>query len=175
MQRLIENRWAFVPVAFLSGTVTFVAIAVTIAVRDPGALATEPDYYARGAAYDEYKHQIAENGALGWVVTPEIVASTADPRLARLELTIADKHGIPIEGAQVQAEVIPIRQADLRTPLALKALGGGRYGSDVPVRAGGKWEVRVQVRSKGKLFSDRFRRQVNFGPRVPVTASAGGA
>ncbi len=175
MRRAIEQRWAFVPVAFLLATVAFAVFATTLALRDPSAYAAEPDYYKRGADYDSYKQQIAENGVIGWVITPSIVAAQGDPRLARVEIAVADKYGIAIEGATATVEVIPIRDADARVQLALVPVGGGRYAADVPVRSGGQWEVRVEIRCKGKVFADRFRRQVHFGARQAAVPSGGGA
>ena len=164
IRSLIENRWAFVPVVMMLGTVASAVVVVTVAVGDRSALATEPDYYRRGAAYDAWKQQVAANGALRWVVTPAIVSAQAGSG-ARLELSMADKHGIALEGAAVRAEIIPIREADARCDVALAEMAPGRYGVDVPLRVGGQWEIRATVDWKGKTWSDRMRRAVTFGPR----------
>jgi hypothetical protein len=164
MRTLIENRWAFVPVVMMLGTVVGAVVVVTVAVMDRSALATEPDYYRRGAAYDAWKRQVAANGALRWVVTPAIVPARSGTG-ARLELSVADKHGIPIAGAAVRAEVIPIRDADARCDVTLAETSPGRYGVDVPMRVGGQWEIRATVDWKGMTWSDRMRRSVTFGPQ----------
>lgn len=163
MRSLIENRWAFMPVALLAVSFAICATGVTIAVS--GADPAEPDYYRKGAQYDSFKAQVAQNGFLGWVVTSELVASTADPRLARLQVTVADKHGIVIDPAEVQVEVVPIRDATQRATVQLARVGDGRYAADVPVRIGGQWELRLTVDAKGKRYTDCFRRPVMFGPR----------
>jgi hypothetical protein len=163
IRRALQNRWAFAPVVLLalSGAISATGVALALSVGDTA----EPDYYRKGVAYDEFKEQLRRSGALGWVVTPELVASTRDPRFARLELTIADKHGIRIDPAIVDVEIVPIRDATRRVSLRLERVGEGRYALDVPLRTGGQWEFRVQVEWKGKRYTDTFRRPVSFGPR----------
>lgn len=170
----LERRWAVVPVAMLAATLAFAAVAVSMAVGQPGATAVEPDYYRRGLHYDDYRRQVEQNGLLRWVVTPALSASPADPRRARLEIAVADRHGVAITDAQVTAEVIPISNADRRVTLTLHEAGEGRYAADVPLRTGGQWEVRVEIRAGEQVFADRFRRQVRFakapgreGARLP--------
>lgn len=163
MKNLVENRWAFVPVGLLLLSVCICTLGVTLALANGDT--AEPDYYQKGAHYDDFKAQLRQNGVIGWVVTPELVASSKDPRLARLELTVADKHGIKIDPATVAVEVIPIRDATRRVNLTLDRVDAGVYAADVPLRSGGNWEFRVQVDALGKHYTDRFRRPVAFGPR----------
>ena len=164
---LVRNRWAFVPVGVLAATVVSAVLVVTLAVNERNATAAEPDSYRKGAAWDEWKAQLAANGALRWVVTPEFLPSPTGSGLARLELSVADKHSVPIEGALVRVEVVPIRDADSRIELALPEAAPGRYGVEVPLRTGGLWELRVTVDWKDKRYRDRIRRTVSFGRRAP--------
>ncbi|MBL9141961.1 MAG: FixH family protein [Phycisphaerae bacterium] len=163
IRRALQNRWAFVPVFILtlSGAVSATGVALALSVGDTA----EPDYYRKGVAYDEFKEQMRRSGALGWVVTSELVSSTNDPRLARLKLAVADKYGIRIDAAQVDVEIVPIRDATQRVHLALIREDEGTYAADVPLRTGGQWEFRVHVSWKGKFYTDTFRRPVSFGPR----------
>lgn len=164
---IVRNRWALVPVGMLAATVVGAVLVVTLAVNDRGATAAEPDYYRKATAWDEWKEQLARNGALRWVVTPEFVPAAGGSGLARLELTVADKHGVPIEHAVVRAEIVPIRDADARVGLALTEGAAGRYGADVPLRTGGLWEIRATVEWKGQRYADRIRRSVRFGSAAP--------
>jgi hypothetical protein len=170
----IENRWAFVPVGILAATVAFAVFVVVFLVNGRGATAAEPDYYRKGVAWDEWRRQEAENGTLRWVVTPSFGASPAGTGLVHLTLAVADKNAVPIVGAAVRAEVIPIADADRRVEVACAESGPGAYGVDVPLRAAGLWEIRTTVEWKGHRYCDRVRRQVAFGPRS-AGAAAGGA
>ncbi|MEI6474207.1 MAG: FixH family protein [Planctomycetota bacterium] len=159
---LLANRWAFVPVIMLSTVVAAAVLVVLFAVNERGATAAEPDYYRKGAAWDDWKRQLALNGVLRWVVTPSIVPSTSATGLARLELTVADRHGMPIEGAVVRADVIPILDGDARVTLTLTHDGSGRYSAELPLRIGGQWEIRSTIEWRGNRFCDRVRRTVEF-------------
>jgi hypothetical protein len=165
MRRWIENRWALVPVAMLSLTILAAATVVTVSFSDGNAIAAEPDSYRKGAAWDDTRRQLAQNGALGWVVTPSFVQGLGDPTLARLELSVKDKHGVSIEHAAVRAEIIPILAADSRVTLTLQETQGGHYGADVPLRVNGKWEVRATIESQQRTFADRFSRVLSFARR----------
>lgn len=162
-KRIVAERWKFVPVVMLLSGMASAYTMVKLSMGDGHGSAVEPDYYRKAAAWDETKRQVAANGALNWIVTPAFVAALGDARCARLEVAVADKYTVAIEDAVVQAEIIPIRAADARCAFELTSMGGGRYGVDVPLRIGGVWEVRLHVESKGRVYTDRIRRQVNFG------------
>lgn len=174
--RIIEHRWALVPVGLLAMAVAAAVLVVTFVVGERGATAAEPDYYRKGAAWDDWKRQVAENGVLRWTVTPDVVAAHGGNGLARLELHVVDKHSIPLEGAVVRAEVIPIGDADGRAALLLAESAPGTYGADLPVRVGGLWEIRSTVEWKGQRYCDRVRRNVSFGAArvLPAGAAKGG-
>ena len=166
--RLIQNRWALVPVLMLSFTITAAIVILTFAFSDSNVTAVEPDYYRKALAWDDYRKQLAENGVLGWVVTSTFVAGQNDPTLARLELTVADKYGVNIEHARVRVECIPILAANSRISTALQEISAGHYAADVPLRVNGMWEIRATVEAKNHLYCDRFRRHLSFGKPRPA-------
>lgn len=160
-----KDRWLLAPFALLSLSVTGATVMITLARGDGQGAAAEPDYYRKAVQWDAVKAQRKANDALGWVVTPTIMAGRDDPRSARLEVVVADKYTVEIAGATVEAEVVPIRAADARVALALLPMGGGRYGADVPMRVGGMWECRVSIVVGERKYCDEFRRQVTFSSR----------
>lgn len=167
IRRLIEHRWAFVPVLLLAGTVASAFTMVKLSMGDGSALAVEPDYYRKAAHWDDLKQQRALNGYLNWVISPDIVRAHGDATCARLELTIADKHGVRIDDARVTVELFPLRAASNRSTHDLDALSSGRYGIDIPVRENGQWEFRVSVLKGDKLYTDSFRRHLHFAGGAP--------
>lgn len=162
LRNAVANRWAFVPLILLGSTVANAFLMVSLSAGDGNGTAAEPDYYRKAAAWDSVMQQRLENGYLNWVVTPAIVAGKDDPLKARLELAIADKHGISIAGAHVTAEAIPIRDADRRVALELSETAAGLYGCDIPLQASGLWEFRVRVEARDSVYTDCVRRQINF-------------
>jgi len=157
---IVANRWVLFPVAMITGTVLFAAIAVAIAVGDGAA--AEPDSYRKSVAWDAHRAQVAQNGLLGWVVTPTVTGGGGMDGAVTLRIGVADKHAVPIDGGRVIAEVVPIRDADSRVTLELKEVSPGMYEAACPVRVGGQWEIRTTVESRGKRYADRVRRFVQF-------------
>lgn len=158
---IIANRWILFPVAMIAGTVIFAVVAVTIAVGD--GTAAEPDSYRKSVAWDEHRAQVAQNGLLGWVLTPTVTEGSGLDGAVMLRMGVADKHAIPLEGGRVTAEVVPIRDADRRVTLELKEVAPGMYEAACPVRVSGQWEIRTVVDWRGKRYADRVRRFVDFG------------
>jgi hypothetical protein len=157
---IIANRWVLFPVAMIAGTVLFAVISVAIAMGDGAA--AEPDSYRKGVAWDAHRAQVAQNGLLGWVVTPTVTGGGGMDGAVTLRIGVADKHAVPIDGGRVIAEVVPIRDADRRVMLELKEVSPGMYEAACPVRVGGQWEIRTTVESRGKHYADRVRRFVEF-------------
>lgn len=158
---IVANRWVLFPVAMIAGTVIFALVAVAIAVGD--GTAAEPDSYRKSVAWDAHRAQVAQNGLLGWVVTPTVTGGGGIDGAVTLRIGVADKHAVPIDGGKVTAEVVPIRDADRRVMLELAEVSPGMYEAACPVRVSGQWEIRTTVESRGKRYADRVRRFVEFG------------
>lgn len=158
---IVANRWALFPVAMIAGTVVFAAISVAIAVGD--GTAAEPDSYRKSVAWDAHRAQVAQNGLLGWVLTPTVTGGGGVDGTVQLRIGVADKHSVPIDGGRVVAEVVPIRDADSRVTLVLAEVSPGMYEAACPVRVSGQWEIRTTVESRGMRYADRVRRFVEFG------------
>lgn len=158
---IIANRWVLFPVAMIAGTVVFAVISVAIAVGD--GTAAEPDSYRKSVAWDAHRAQVAQNGLLGWVVTPTVTGGSGLDGAVLLRIAVADKHSVPIDGGRVVAEIVPIRDADRRATVELKEVAPGTYEAPCPVRVGGQWEIRTVVESRGMRYADRVRRFIEFG------------
>jgi len=163
LRTILENRWALVPFAMLGGSVVLAVVTVRAATSGQGA-AVERGYYAKAVAWEEVQRQRAENDRLRWSVTGAFAPSPDDPRTPRLELAVTDKWDVPIEGAVVEVEAIPIKAVDRAATLALREGAAGRYAADLPVRMDGQWEFRVSVVRGDDRYEDSFRRVLRFGP-----------
>lgn len=158
MRGLVANRWALFPVLMLAGSVLLGVVTVMAAVGSEGAV--EPDYYRKGAAWDEHRAQLAANGALGWTLTPSITPSDPSGLPPVVTLAVRDKHGVAIEGAEVDCEVVPIAAAEQRLVIPMRETEPGSYAGACPIRTAGWWEVRSRVVWRGKVYMDRVRRHV---------------
>jgi hypothetical protein len=161
--RLLANRWVLFPFAMLGFSVVLAVVTVQAALHGQGA-AAEPDYYGKAVAWEDVQRQRAANDRLRWNVTPSFAPSETDRRVPRLELAIADKWDLPIEGGVVAVEAIPVKAVHLGGEVALRELAPGRYAGDLPARMDGQWEFRVRVDREGERYTDTFRRVLRFGP-----------
>ncbi len=165
---LIRDRWMFVPVAFLSITVTVAVTTVSVAVvgRPIGA---EPEYYAKAAAWDDELAQRAANDRLRWAISPEIEPGPDGRPL--LTLRINDKYSGVIDAESVTVEAIPIANADRRASIPMRRVGEGHFDAPLDARVPGQWEFRVRVVKGESVYTDTFRRTLRFATR---SAGAGG-
>lgn len=157
MKSLFARRWMFVPILLLLGNALFAFTAVRLALRDHGT-AAEPDYYRRALAWDEAQAARTAGERLRWTVSPSL--SRGDDGSVLLELTVVDKWGVPIDGAVVAVEVIPVRAADLATTVACLETAAGVYAASIPVRAHGQWEFRVRIERGDDRLEERVRRTI---------------
>lgn len=160
LRRLVANRWAFFPVAMLGFSVLLAVVTVQAALHGQGA-AAEEDYYDKAVAWEDVQRQRVENDRLRWNATPSFSASS-DGRRPVLELGIADKWDVPIEGARVAVEAIPVKAIRLGGEVLLREGAPGRYAAPLPARVDGQWEFRVRVERDGDRYTDEFRRVLRF-------------
>lgn len=109
------------------------------AANDDQHLAFEPDYYRKALAWDSTMAQSGRNLALDWRATARL-----DPR-GQLAVTLADRHGLPLAGARVTAEVIPIAHADRYRSVTLTEGEPGDFGVAIPLVYSGLHEIRLSV------------------------------
>lgn len=117
------------------------------AANDDQRLAFEPDYYRKALAWDSTMAQGGRNLALAWQATARL-----DPR-GGLAVSLADREGIPLTGARVTADVIPIAHADRMQSLTMTEGAAGEFGAALPLVYAGLHEVRLVARYRGDRFT----------------------
>lgn len=157
--KLVHNRWMFVPIGLLTVSVTVAVMTVTLAVAGH-PLGVEPDYYAKGAAWDAHRLQQAINDKLRWNVAPTIVAGTQGSPLLQIE--VRDKYGGIIEADAAEVEAIPVAMADARETLSMGRVAPGRFERELSARVPGQWEFRLTVKKGETVYTDTFRRTLHF-------------
>ncbi|MBL9118474.1 MAG: FixH family protein [Phycisphaerae bacterium] len=159
---LVRNRWMFVPIGLLalSVTVGLTTVALAVAGHPIGA---EPDYYAKAAAWDSHRAQVAVNDKLRWNVAPAIVAG-ADGN-PKLQIEIRDKYAGLIDAESADLEAIPIVSADIREIGPMTRTETGRFERRLQARVAGQWEFRLTIRKGDVTYTDTFRRSLAFTSR----------
>ncbi|MCP3861445.1 MAG: hypothetical protein GY715_02180 [Planctomycetes bacterium] len=144
------NRWMFMPIALIGLCLAMSTITVTLAITNQSMVA-EPDYYDEAIRWDERRAQFARNDQLRWRVTPELAAG-------RLDVSVQDKHGVRIDGAEVDIELIPALRPNDRHRLVARETAPGRYVADWPSGPPGRWEIRTRVVRGEATYTDRCER-----------------
>ena len=106
---IIRDRWMFVPIILLGGSVAVGVTTVCLAVvgRPIGA---EPEYYNKAAAWDEHRAQSAANDLIGWKVSSQI--APGEDGLPMLTVGITDKYAYAIDPQSVEVEASRKQQRD---------------------------------------------------------------
>jgi nitrogen fixation protein FixH len=135
-----RSAWQFFPwaVAAALGFVIAVNVGlVVMAVRSfPGA--AQGNGFALSNAYNDVLKSEARQDALGW-----IVQVTLDGERHPL-VSLTDSRGEALEAAEVEADAARPLGPPQTTPLVLRAVGNGRYVTDVAL-APGQWDVTLRA------------------------------
>ena len=83
--------------------------------------------------------------ALGWSVTVDEGSLRAGPE-ARLGVTLADKGGAPLDGAEVVFRVSRAGTSRFDGSATAGPVGGGRYAAVLPMTEAGFWDLDVVIR-----------------------------
>lgn len=150
-----ERIWPMIIGAVLLLDVAVGVTLIRVAGNDPTG-AIEPDYYRKAVTWDSTMAQADRNRALGWTVSPALDA-IGDRSRPTLSVILHDAEGVPITGARVRVEAMPIAHANDVLEAALAEGDSGRYEARLPVEASGLWEVRMVARRGRDRFTADFR------------------
>ncbi|MEO7735024.1 MAG: FixH family protein [Kofleriaceae bacterium] len=139
-----RSKWPFAVVGLLAVNVV---AAVTLAVlANRGGAQVIPDYYAKATHYDDELSRSATSRALGWRVDVTLTGR-------RVEATVADAAGQPIEAARVRITGYQRAHASDRIDVELTAGASGHYRGVVPGRPG--WYDLVASAERGDAHFTR--------------------
>lgn len=152
--------WPWLLLAGMGGVVGANVWMAVVATSDANGSVVEPDYYRKAVRWDSTMAERTASDALGWTVTAALSADAAAPEAtpatATVNLTLLDRAGRGVAGAEVQVTLIHNADAGRPTELALRDLGDGRYGAEARLAQWGLWEVRVRARRGAADEAERF-------------------
>ncbi len=154
--------WPLAIVGVLAITVGANAWILYEANRDPNASALESDYYRKAVAYDSTLAQARLDSLLGWRL--DATPGAYDPAGTPIALTLADRDGRPIVGANVTLTAIHNLDAGRVVSASFVTGDDGRASARVPLHHTGLWELRFDARTSDERFTADLRRDVE-GPR----------
>jgi nitrogen fixation protein FixH len=144
--------WPFLLVGLLAAGVGANIYLLARAVGDP-SFAVEPDYYAKGVAWDAHQAQARENAALGWSVAVEVAPADLATGRARVVARLTDRDGRCVPGAAVGLEAFHNARAADVLKATLAETAEHDYAADVPIVRPGLWEFRVAATRGPETFT----------------------
>jgi nitrogen fixation protein FixH len=155
------SLWAWVPALLLGSMVTGLGTLAYIAVDDPG-FALEPNYYDKAVHWDQRQAELRAGQALGLKLGLSPLTLGAGDKV-ELELTVQDRHGSPLLGAEVRLDAFPNASASHVQQLLLREARPGVYTGELTRGVRGLWEMRVSVKQGAATYRESLRRDVNKG------------
>ncbi len=143
------RAWAWLPVVLLVSLMAIQGVMAMVAMSDP-AFAVEPDYYERATHWDDEAARRSKSQALGW--SAKVVALTRQRELARLELTLSDATGAPLDADAISAEYFANARAGDRARAELHSVAPGRYALQFRPTRSGLWQFNLEVRRGEDTF-----------------------
>jgi nitrogen fixation protein FixH len=145
-----SSRFSIVPWLFIAGFIIVIAVNGTMMWLAIGSFSGLYSGHARerGVHYNDVVAQQRSRDALGWTVQVGW-----QPGSDRLDLTVSDVAGQPLEAAVVSVELI--RPAEKRPPVevAMRDLGAGRFSGSVVLPARGNWDADIAIEAGGRRFA----------------------
>ena len=139
----------FVVVVSVNGTMAYFATSTF------SGLSTT-DAYEKGLAYNRNIAEAKAQAALGWTVDVGAVPS-ADGAKVRLEVTIKDRDGHPLDGLEVRGTLSRPTVHGYDRPVVLASQGGGRYSETAPLPLKGEWDFEVVAIGKDASYQMQRR------------------
>ena len=120
---------------------------VFLALDSWSGLSTE-DAYQRGLRYNKTLEAMAQRDALGW--QENLVFTPGAPRgkegQGHITLEMRDRDGQLLEGLIVAGQIWRPTNEGYDRPVTLRAIGAGRYATEVTFPLRGNWLVRLTAR-----------------------------
>lgn len=155
--------WAWVPAGLLGSMLLGLGSLAYIAIDDPG-FALEPNYYDKAVHWDRSQAEARASQELGYrleLAAPLILAADGS---VEVELSLLDRAGLPLTGAEVRVDMFANASANHIEHLSLREVAPGRYSASLPQGALGLWELRCAVNHGGRRYQQTLRRDVGKGP-----------
>jgi hypothetical protein len=148
--------WALVPVALLLCSALGVGSMAIVAVRDPH-FATEPDYYQKAIRWNHTQAQAATNQRLGFVLKLPASLEFDERGHATLELTLNDRLGQPVSGAQLAGNAFANAYSGAIAGIVFEEQSAGHYLAKFTVVHPGQWVFEIVGNSGGERFTADLR------------------
>lgn len=154
--------WAWLPAGLLASMLLGLGTLAYIAIDDPG-FALEPNYYEKAVQWDRSLAEARESQALGFRLEPGHALWLAADGGIEVELTLRDRQGSLVSGAELSMEAFPNAAARKIQRSKLREVSPGTYRVQLQGGASGLWELRCRVSYGAARFQQVLRLEVGKG------------
>lgn len=144
--------WMFV--GFFGVVVLANGIMIAFALETFTGVTTD-HAYEEGLAYNKTLAAARAQEKLGWKVAIDLAAPTHEH--ARLAVTLTDRDGAPLSGAQITARFIRPTTDGFDSQARLSEAGAGRYEAETGLALPGQWDVVVTASHDGASYQKTKR------------------
>ena len=154
--------WAWVPAGLLAIMLLGLGTLAYIAIDDPG-FALEPNYYEKAVQWDRSLAEARESHALGFRIEPTHALLLGADGVIEVELTLRDRLGSAVSGAELSLEAFPNAAAQKIERHKLRETSPGTYRTQLRGGGSGLWELRCKVSYGTARFQQVLRLEVTKG------------
>lgn len=137
----------FVVVVGVNAALAYFATSTFTGLETEGA-------YQKGLAYNENLARAKAQEEMGWTVDTKVipVSVAADGAKVTIAINYRDRDGKPVEGLDVQADLIRPTAKGMDRHLTLAPMGAGTYGIAHTLPAAGNWKLEVAANGAGVSY-----------------------
>lgn len=154
--------WAWVPAGLLGSMLLGLGTLAYIAIDDP-SFALEPNYYDKAVHWDRAQAEARASQALGYRLELGGPLLRAADGSVEVELTLVDRAGAAVTGADVQVDMFANANAKRIERLSLREVAPGRYRATLRDATLGLWELRCAASQGGQRYQQTLRHDIGKG------------
>lgn len=146
-ERRARRFWVSFVCLLLGANLAMGGLAVYLASSDP-SLSIIPNYYQKGLDWDKTKAVLVETERTGWAVDIAVTPDLPNVPQRVLTVTIKDRDGNPVEGAQGTLTLFHHAHAREEQVISLEPREAGVYCGNAVMIPEGNWDFTL-VLTKG--------------------------
>ena len=152
--------WPLFIIGLLTMNVVTVVITVMAARSDGGAQVID-NYYQKAVNWDETAALQAASDALGWQAEIVLPPDPQQPSPRLVDVTLHDREGQPIDGAQGTIRAFRPHRADVVAERPLTASETpGLYRQSFPINQDGLWDFEIVAVQDSLRFQTVIRKEI---------------
>lgn len=153
-ETLARWTWCGVIFSFLGLQILLSSVAIFLSTSDPSNVIVE-GYYEQAISWDKQRQTQAASDALGWKSVVTLEAAPDMLQKPRLELSLLNQAGNPVENSQVEGLLFHHARAGDVFKIHFTETSPGHYAALVPINKPGLWELSIAASGSEGTFQEK--------------------